>query len=64
MATREHSDQLLRTIDAVLSECSKDPRTRPVRPAARPAWPGPSWLQDGWAGASHGAASVARPPAS
>ena len=59
MATRERSDQLLRTIDAVLSECSKDPRTRPVRPPARPAWRGPSWLQDGWAGGSDGARTAA-----
>ena len=47
MASRERHDQLLATIDAVLSECTKDPRRRsPSRPA-RPAWPGPSWLNEG-----------------
>lgn len=43
--SNEQSQQLLDTIDAVLAECSKDPRRRstkarplPTRPAWRPTW--------------------------
>ena len=47
MSSREQCDQLLATIDAVLLECGKDPRRRStVRPQSRPAWRGPSWLQE------------------
>lgn len=53
MSSREQCDQLLREIDAVLSECSKDPRRRtPIRPPSRPAWAGPSWLRDQGTGGS------------
>jgi hypothetical protein len=47
MSSREQCDQLLRTIDAVLSECSKDPRRQPPNSSAhRPPWPGPSWSSE------------------
>lgn len=44
----KQSQQLLDTIDAVLAECSKDPRRRATpRPLPnRPAWR-PMWAQDG-----------------
>ncbi len=50
MSSSERCEQLLKTIDAVLSECGKDPRRHhPTRLPARPAWGGPSWSQDQWA---------------
>ena len=44
----KRSQQLLDTIDAVLAECSKDPRRRaaPRPQPTRPAWR-PMWAQDG-----------------
>jgi len=46
MSSRVRCEELLRTIDAVLSECGKGPRRyNPVRPPSRPARGGPVWLQ-------------------
>ena len=50
MSSSERCEQLLKTIDAVLSECGRDSRLqRPTRVPGRPAWGGPSWPQDQWA---------------
>ena len=51
----KQSQQLLDTIDAVLAECSKDPRRRaaPRSVPTRPAWR-PMWAQDGPSPDRHG----------
>lgn len=46
MPNRDGCDQLLERIDAVLSECSKDPRRRPPARRLRAAWTGPSWVEE------------------
>jgi hypothetical protein len=61
----KQSQQLLDTIDAVLAECSKDPRRRaaPRPQPTRPAWR-PRWAEDAQSGDRYGRNDEAQSSAS
>jgi len=55
MSSKKRCQELLETIDTVLSECGKDPRRlSPVRSPSRPPWPGPVWSLEGRAVGTNG----------